>query len=94
MENSLDGGAIPFTYLLPRQPSSLDWVLDKVKEIQDFVELSCEGFEDQFIVLLTIIEVSHTQSTKSITKKQRDLKRLVWSLNYEGWTLFVFRKLS
>lgn len=46
--------------------------------------LCCEGFADQFLVLLTAIEAGFTQFTKFVTKKQSELKRLTWPLNYEG----------
>lgn len=46
--------------------------------------MECEGFEEQFMDLLTTIEAGHAQFKKSYFKKQRELKRLTWSINYEG----------
>lgn len=67
----LDGDPFPPNFMLLGQPSASDWVLDKVKEIQHSVGLSCECFKDQFIALLTAIEDGHTQYSKSGSKKQR-----------------------
>lgn len=33
-----------------------DWVLDKAREIQHYVGILCDGFEDQFIALLATVE--------------------------------------
>lgn len=41
------------------------WVLHKVIKIRQYVGLECGGFEEQFTVLLTTIEVSHAQCKKS-----------------------------
>lgn len=53
-------------------------------EIQRSVGVSCEGFEDQFTARLTIIEAAHSLDKKSASKKHGELKKLSWSLNYEG----------
>jgi hypothetical protein len=55
-------------------PLASSWVLQKVKVIRHVVGLSCEGFEGQFMVLLTAIEASHNQeewnsNSKSAVKK-------------------------
>lgn len=42
------------------------------------------GLEIDIMALLTAIETNHAQFKKSDSKKQRELKRLTWSLNYEG----------
>ena len=63
--------------------SSSNWVLDKVNEIQQCVQITCEGFEDQFIALLTAIEAGHVLGTKSRSKKSRELKRLTWTINHD-----------
>lgn len=70
-----EGDPTPLNFLLP-QLSTSNWMLDKVKEIQGAVGLSYESFEEHLLVLLTAIETSHNQSSKSVTKKQRKLKRL------------------
>ncbi|KAF5470834.1 hypothetical protein F2P56_011322 [Juglans regia] len=46
--------------------------------------MECMGYEEQFLALLTTIEAGHSQSKKSRSKNQRELKRLTWSMNYEG----------
>jgi len=38
----------------------LDWVLQIVKEIRYFVELSCDGFEEELLALFVAIEVSNS----------------------------------
>lgn len=54
-------------------------VLKKVKEIRHQVGLSCEGFEEVLMALLTAIEASHFQkesasSSKWLTKETENLK--------------------
>lgn len=66
------------------QSNVSSWVLLKDKEIQQFVGMGCERFEDQFLALLTAIESSHANHRKFAIRKQRELKRLTCSLNYEG----------
>jgi hypothetical protein len=71
---------------------SLDWVFQRVKSSCHVVGLSCEGFEEQMMVLFTEIETSRNQngvigdskfcSKLEITGKNRELKRLVCSINY------------
>lgn len=55
-----------------------------VKEVHKVVGLEYGGYEDQFMALLTVIEVGHKPHRKSELKKQRELNRLTWSLNTEG----------
>lgn len=63
----------------------LSWVLLKVKEIQQFFGMGCEGFENnKFLALLTAKESSHADSQKSDSQKERELKRLTRSINYKG----------
>lgn len=50
---------IPLNCRLPSQSGVSNWVLHKVKEIQYCVGMECEGFEEQFMALLTTIEVGH-----------------------------------
>ncbi|KAG6688119.1 hypothetical protein I3842_11G108500 [Carya illinoinensis] len=46
-------------------PSSVsDWVCQTVNDIKDMVGLKCEGYEEQFMALLTAIEVGHQQQRK------------------------------
>lgn len=56
--------------------------------MQNYMGISCEGFENQFIALLAAIEVGHQASSSledTLAKKRaRDLKRLDWSVK-DGW---------
>lgn len=68
---------------------SSTWVLQKVMEIRHLLGLSGEGFKEEFIALLTSIEVSHSQkestsSSKLGNKENRELKRLSCSINYDS----------
>ncbi|KAF5469324.1 hypothetical protein F2P56_013408 [Juglans regia] len=81
-QNFQSNNPIPLNYCFPNQAS--DWVLHKVKEIQHFVGISCEGYEEQFIALLTAMEVGNQQKKKGDLKQNRELKRLMWSMNLEG----------
>lgn len=45
---------------LPESMSS-DWVVQRVKNLCHMVGLSCEGFEDQMIVLFNVIDASRYQ---------------------------------
>lgn len=74
----------PLSCLFPDQSNASDWVFKTVKDIQEIVGLKCEGYEEQFMALLTAIEAGHQQQKKIGSKKQRELRRLTWSLNSEG----------
>lgn len=71
---------VPLNCLLPDQSYVSDWVFNKVKEIQHYVAVECEGYEEQFMALHAAIKCDHTQVTNSASKKQWELKRLMWSL--------------
>lgn len=63
---------------------SSTWVLQKVKETC----LSCEGFEEELMPLLTDIEARRFQkesisSSKLANKESRELKRLSCSIDYD-----------
>lgn len=58
--------------------------MKKVKEIQHFVRMKCEGCEDQFMALLIAIEVDQGQIKKFDSKKKKELKRLEWSINEDS----------
>ncbi|KAG6711271.1 hypothetical protein I3842_05G044200 [Carya illinoinensis] len=75
---------IPLNCLFPDQSNASDWVFNTVKDIQEIVGLKCEGYEEQFMALLTAIEAGHQQHKKLDSKKQRELKRLTWSMNSES----------
>lgn len=83
-EIDIVGEPIHLNFLLPYQPSAFDWVLHKMKEIQHCMGIECKSFEEQFITLLTDIEVGHVWLKKSRSKKQREQKRLTRSINHEG----------
>ena len=46
--------------------------------------IECDGYEEQFIALLTAMEAGHQQKKRGNTKKSRKLKRLMWSMNSEA----------
>lgn len=48
---------------------------NKVKKIQQFIGLECEGYKEQFTALLTEIKSDYTQVTKTTSKKY-ELNRL------------------
>lgn len=81
---SSEGEPIPLNHLLLTELNASDWVFQMVKDLHHWIGMECVGYEEQFMALLTAIEVGHTQSKKSGSKKRRELKRLTWSLNYEG----------
>lgn len=61
----------PFCSLPPHPEMGVSpskWVLNKVREIQDCVGTSREGFEEQFQALLIVIESSCSPSTKSMSR--------------------------
>lgn len=47
------------------------WFIKKVKEIEECVGNSCEGFEEQFQALLIAIESNRLSATKSASKRDR-----------------------
>lgn len=58
--------------------SSSDFVLDKINEIRQYVEVTCD-FEDQLKAIL-----GQLIGAKSSYKRSKELKRLSWAINYEG----------
>jgi hypothetical protein len=67
-------------------------VVGRVKFFCHVVGLSCKGFEDQLLMLVIAIEASRHQngvgsvpdlSVKSSNRGNRELNRLVCSLNYD-----------
>lgn len=70
-----------------KEKLAFDWVFLKAKEIQLCVRLPCIGYEDQSLALLAAIEAGQSNSTMKshpTKKKERELKRLTCSINYEG----------
>lgn len=45
--------------------------------------ISCDGFEEQFKALIIAIESGHSLALKSASKKERELRRLECSINYD-----------
>ncbi|KAG6700305.1 hypothetical protein I3842_08G105600 [Carya illinoinensis] len=76
-----DRTPFPLNCELPGDFDTSTWVFNKVKDIQHVVGLKCVGYEEQFLALLTAIEAGHMIDKKMGSKKQRELKRLNWSLN-------------
>lgn len=62
----------------------LDWVIQKVKGIQECVGIYCDGFKEQFRALLIAIEEGRFQSPRSTSRKNKELKCLTCSINYDG----------
>ncbi|KAF5466945.1 hypothetical protein F2P56_016823 [Juglans regia] len=58
-----------------------DWVLKKVEELQSCMGISCKGYEEQFKALIIAIEAGQHGTG---LKRNRELKRLTWSINYDG----------
>ncbi|KAG6652954.1 hypothetical protein CIPAW_05G041700 [Carya illinoinensis] len=93
VESGEDLSPVPLSSFNPELEwpcNSSDWVLRKVEEIRDCVGISCEGFEEQFRALLIAIEAGQPALAKSAAKKERELKRLEFSINYKsrdgcGW---------
>lgn len=64
----------------------------KVKELKDCVGISCERYEEQFIALLIAIEASQHSLAKSATRKEKELKKLLYSINYDKEVVLVAQK--
>lgn len=80
----MDRDSRPLKSLLPCQLAVSDRVIKKALEIQHYVGIECQGSNEQFLALLMAIEGGHAQLKNSDSKKQRELKRLSCSINYEG----------
>lgn len=57
-----------------------DWVIQKAMEINHCVGITCEGFEDEFMVLLIVIGAGYAQfksdpSLYSTKKKEKENSR-------------------
>ncbi|KAF5471359.1 hypothetical protein F2P56_011801 [Juglans regia] len=81
--NTGEEGAIltPLCTLPPNYGnSSSKWVFKKVEEIQAIIGISFGGYEKQFKALLVALEDSHS---KSASKRNRELKKLTCSINYD-----------
>lgn len=48
------------------------------------MEVSYEGFEEQLKAVLVAIEASRTSAIKSTMKRDRELKQLQSSINYDN----------
>lgn len=69
-----------------------DWVVQQAKSFYKLVELSCEGYGEDLMALLTTIESGQFQGdqaspssplSKSANRGQQELKRLACSINYD-----------
>lgn len=63
---------------------TLDWVFKKVKEIQSCVGLFYDGYEEQLMALLVAIEAGRSTAEKSTVRRERELRRLHCSINYDN----------
>lgn len=70
-----------------------EWVSKKMKIFYEFLGLSFAGFEEDIVSLFsTIDQRRRTKGSQTTSKRgsysggrgQRELKKLQWSLNYEG----------
>lgn len=53
-------------------------------ELNDCMRISYEGFEKQFRALLVAIEAGQPSLARSVSEKEREFKRLSFSINYDG----------
>ncbi|KAF5480112.1 hypothetical protein F2P56_000881 [Juglans regia] len=60
---------------------SSEWVLKKVEELQSCMGILCVGYEEQFKALIIAIEAGQHGAG---SKRDSELKRLTWSINYDG----------
>ncbi|KAG2685690.1 hypothetical protein I3760_10G137600 [Carya illinoinensis] len=68
---------------LPWSDPQTDWVLKKVEDIRHCARISCVGFEDQLTALFTAIVAEQSHHLRSASKRERELKRLSCSVNYD-----------
>lgn len=59
-------GTYPVPICIVPPSSSLEWVQQKVEDMQTGLGISCVGFEDPFKALLTAIEASHHLQNASL----------------------------
>ncbi|XP_040996360.1 uncharacterized protein LOC121242550 [Juglans microcarpa x Juglans regia] len=79
------GSPSPLQMLPPHiAPQALDWVLKKVEELCGWVGLSCDDYKDQFMALLVAMEAGRSTVMKSAVRKERELKRLQYYINYDN----------
>lgn len=81
--NELDDMGMSLVLSAWAGPHHSNWVLQKEEEIHDCVGISCEGLKEQFKTLLTIIEAGQHILARSFSEKERELKRLSCSINYD-----------
>ncbi|XP_042952731.1 uncharacterized protein LOC122289632 isoform X1 [Carya illinoinensis] len=78
----------PLCSLPPTEPSAdphVDWIFQKVKDMSYCLGMSCEGYEDQLQALLITIKSGQPLLARSSMKKDRELKKLACSINYDAW---------
>ncbi|XP_040988756.1 uncharacterized protein LOC121236396 [Juglans microcarpa x Juglans regia] len=79
------GSLSPLQTLPPQiAPRASDWVLKKVGELQGWVGLTCDRYEERFMALLIAMEAGRPTAMKSAVRKERELKRLECSINYDN----------
>ncbi|KAG6706344.1 hypothetical protein I3842_07G219300 [Carya illinoinensis] len=77
----------PLCSLPPTEPSAdpqVDWIFQKIKDMSHFLGMSCEGYEDQLQALLIAIKSGQPLLARLAMKKDRELKRLACSINYDA----------
>lgn len=75
------------SYVLSLQSRILIYLQTKckknVEDLHECLEISCVGYEEQLKALLIAIETKRSIDVKSAIKRDRELKRLKRSINYD-----------
>lgn len=66
-------------------------MIRKIDEIKECVEISCKEYEKQFKALLIAIEAGQPSLARFASKKERELKRLSCSINYDSTEGSVYK---
>ena len=78
-EEDVEADPTPISVVTPTRSS--DWILKKIEDLQNCLGISCAGYEEQFKALIIAIEAGQNGAG---TKRERELRRLTWSINYDG----------
>lgn len=63
--------------------SASDWVMRKVEELKECVNIYCGGYEEQFKALLIAIEAGQPSLAKSVVRKERELKKFFCFIKFD-----------
>ncbi|XP_042970967.1 uncharacterized protein LOC122303308 isoform X3 [Carya illinoinensis] len=78
-EEDIEADPTPISMVTPSL--SDDWLLKKIEDLQSCLGISCVGYEEQFKALIIAIEAGQQGS---VSKRERELRRLSWSINYDS----------